>query len=322
MLRIGVNAARRLFWDFPLNQRLHILRTFFEIFERFAREGEEWYVELGISGFPEIFRVGKVRIGLDRRLARRIRRMATRRGFHLTLHAPHVNEFALPDLNLCAFDPSERARSVSYARAVIRLAELLDARMTTFHPGYIYKPGEKERQERALQNYPLYMRRAKELLLDSVSQLIPLAKKLRRVITLENMEPRLDVGYILIHPSELGALVSRVKSEWLGITYDVAHAALAAVHYKFDQLKNFKMLIDRVLKVHIHDNFCRPGLYGERSIEEGVGDLHLVPLIGRGHVPNEKILKMLSKEVLIVYELTPIEIEFRRSVTNLRRLFK
>jgi len=314
MIKVGVNASRRLLWNYPLSKRFKILDMFLEIFERFKRR-EEWYVELGISAFPEVF--GASGRGIKKQVALKIRRVADKRGFKLTIHAPHINEKLMPDLNLCSLSKEERKTSLNYALSTIDLAYLLEAEFVTFHPGYIYK-GFSPGKERFLSNY---LHEAKKYLIESLKKLASHAEKNGLTITIENMEPRIDVGYLLTHPSETKEVVKAVGNKFLKITYDVAHAALAASYYKFDQVKNFMEIADQVVKLHIHDNLCKPGLYGRVDYAEGIGDLHLVPLIGKGKVPNEAILKVAGRKKLVIYEVTPLEVEFRLSLKKLREIF-
>jgi sugar phosphate isomerase/epimerase len=319
MLKIGINAARGLFTGHPLRQRLQMLDNFLEIFERFREKNEQWYVELGISAFPEVYKQRLDKVDIDKPLILKIRRLVSSRKFNLTIHAPHVPEPVLPDMNLCSLREKERKLSVNYAIATIKLAELFESRIITFHPGFLYSILSPTQDMYFSQSF--LIRKAKDMLIKSLNELIPVAEKFGIIITIENMEPRLDIGYILTHPIEVKEIIERVNSEQLKITYDTAHAALSSTYYKFDQIKNFKELVKYVVKIHIHDNFRRPGLYGRKDLKEGIGDLHLTPLIGKGSVPNEDILR-IGKNKLIIYELTPLEVEFMHSVNNLRRLLK
>jgi sugar phosphate isomerase/epimerase len=169
---------------------------------------------------------------------------------------------------------------------------------------------------------PTNVQKAKDNLCASFEKLIPLAEKNRILLSLENMEPRLDIGYVLSHPGEVAEVIERVESKWLKMTYDVAHAALAATYYAFDLLENFRIINKHVVKIHIHDNYCRPALYGKKDFEKGLGDLHLVPLIGKGRIPVEEILEEAGRDKLIIYELTPLEVEFRMSLGKLRDVMK
>jgi sugar phosphate isomerase/epimerase len=319
--RIGVNAARRLFWGYPLRTRLKILENFLEIFGRFKEDGEEWYVELGISGFGEIFLRKDSGFEIDTTLAMQLRQIVEGLGFKLTLHAPHSGEILNPSLNLCSPDPAERRLSLSLAKLTLRLAELLDANMVTFHPGWLYTQETPQGvRQRIWSRHMEYAAQARKILVENLKKLTAIAEKLGREMTIENMEPRWDVFYILVHPTHVKEVIEEVGSKWLGMTYDAAHAYLAASYYAFDQLKNFKALAKHVRKIHIHDNLGKPGLQGEKDFARGIGDLHLMPLLGKGNVPNRQILE-LSRGKIVIYEILPTEVEFRRSLRRLRGLF-
>ncbi len=319
MLKVGVNAARSLFEPFTLKQKFEVLSLFLEIFKRFWEKGEEWYVELGVSGFPELYVFKRNKIRINQTTASKIKRICEREGFKLTIHAPHSGEKVLPDLNLCSLDEKERKFSIEYAKATILLAKSLGSNIITFHPGYLYaKLEEAEEKLRAIAN----VRVAKENLVKSFRELVETAEEEEILLTLENMEPRIDIGYILINPLEVKEIVERVGSKWLRITYDCAHATLAAAYLGFDPVENFKKIRKYVVKIHIHDNLGKPSLFGKKDYRDGIGDLHLMPLIGRGIVPNEKILKLAGRNKLVIYEITPTSVEFAQSIARLREIFK
>ena len=86
-----------------------MLDHFLEIFERFKKEEEEWRVELGVSAFPQLYRRLRGRIEISKTLLTKIRRLIELRGFRITIHAPHVHENVLPNLNLCSLNEREEA---------------------------------------------------------------------------------------------------------------------------------------------------------------------------------------------------------------------
>ena len=68
-MKVGINAARELFYPYPLDQKLRMLGHFMEIFKVSKKAGEEWFIELGVSAFPGIYKPKKGKVDINRTLA-------------------------------------------------------------------------------------------------------------------------------------------------------------------------------------------------------------------------------------------------------------
>ncbi len=175
------------------------------------------------------------------------------RGLGILIHTPWYLEIASP------YAPV-REGALSIGRDIIELAAELDSPLVTFHP---YTPGwlsgtSKRRVE------------ARRLNASSMSSLVEMGSEVGVQVLVENV----DHG-AFSSVSDLAFLLNEVPH--LGLTLDIGHAFLGGGE---DKLRSyFDKLGERVLHVHVHDNFGR-------------GDDHLP--VGAGRVPWRKVGELLA----------------------------
>jgi len=175
------------------------------------------------------------------------------------------------------------------------LAKILRAKVVVVHPGK--KTTKTQPREQAWQ-----------LLVDGFNELIDFAKKLKVILSVENMAP---------HPKELVVtcqdIITLLENEGLynrglGLTLDVAHANVCSKNvYRFmRKVKNY------ILHVHLSNNAGPESKVIHSPLYEGNIDirkvLRLLKKFGydnyitiEGYEPKkEKCLKMLEKNAIFI----------------------
>jgi sugar phosphate isomerase/epimerase len=181
--------------------------------------------------------------------------------FNFTIHNyfPPVREPFI--INLAAGDAPIRERSVAVCKRAIDLCNRFGCRLYSFHPGFRVEgtlgldfdiAGEK------LVSYEA----AFEKFTRSIEDILAHARSRGVKIALENLEHK-NEAYMMTRPEEF-AHFQEIFPE-VGVLLDLGHLKIASHRLGFMANDFIRMVRDKVLEVHIHEN-------------DAETDLHLEPL--------------------------------------------
>lgn len=175
-----------------------------------------------------------------------------------SVHAPYVSPSSTINLNLADYNE----RNFFIMRNVFEVAEKLNAKSVVIHPG-VYEGSSNLKNS-----------------IKSIKILSKIADNYGITLLLENLHPFKVYQRIGTTPEEIFEIYHKVNEENLKIAFDIGHAFLSSVYYKFSIKKWFDLLSPHIQHIHIHDNF-------------GNSDDHL-PL-GKGNMPIFDIFSEIKK---------------------------
>jgi sugar phosphate isomerase/epimerase len=201
---------------------------------------------------------------LDRRRVRAIKKIAEKKGFKVTVHAPFA------DINIASTTRSLRRVVLRRLKRSILLSSQLSSRLWVFHSGL--KTGVSH----------FYPGLDWELNLKSVRELLAAAEQHGIEIAIENTpEP---FPFLLKSVKDFAQFLDALGETNLGLTLDIGHANINNQTYEF--IKEFQ---GKIVHAHLHDN-------------QGDFDYHLG--IGSGNINWPKIVRAFReidyKGILIV----------------------
>jgi sugar phosphate isomerase/epimerase len=217
---------------------------------------------------------------LDEVRADAVRRIATDRGFTLTVHAPFIN------VNISSQPKSARDVTIERLKRSLRLSAKLEASLWVFHPGMWTGTSRLTRDLDW------------EVNISSVKELLSTAEEHGVKITIENaLHP---LPFLLKTAEDFTRFYNDLGDLDLGLTFDVGHANINRQIYAF-----LKQLPDKIIHTHLHDN------HGKR-------DEHLG--IGKGIINWPRIISTLKKinynEILLIES----ETDAKESLETLKTL--
>lgn len=236
--------------------------------ERIRRMGLNG-VEIGIHGLDAI-RCGR----LDERRMREFRAIAMDFPLRLSFHAPD-------SLDLMSDVEPQLHRAV--LRSCLEFCAEVGAEVLVVHPGRWvneadfgvrkrWRPGPAEAEDRM---------EAEAELLREAAEAFPSV-----CMALENARPYLPYSpYAYAEfPDQLAAQVARVARRNVRICLDTGHLHMASRLHGYDAVEAVRLMTNRIVHLHVHDNFGRTGNWTEKTqtqlVPFGRGDLHMPPGMG------------------------------------------
>ena len=184
-----------------------------------------------------------------------MKRIANERGVSLSLHVPYT-------LNPADTLGLIRAANVEYLRKCIALASAVRATHVTTHIGYC----------NGLPSWQWLRQEALERLIDSLRSVLPLCRRKRVVLALENVNPMprdSEFFYLGDSMDDLTYVFQKLPSACIRLCLDVGHA-----NTNEGPLEYVKRFGKKIVAVHYHDN-------------TGKHDQHVA--VGRGTIPWAKL---------------------------------
>ena len=172
------------------------------------------------------------------------------------LHAPYS------DINLAAFDARTREYSIDIIMDIVRIANDLDIRMVTIHPGKI-GPIQSYARDRVAQ----YTRQ-------SLEELERRCREFSVELAFENMPV---MRYTICHTA--AEMVEMLEGLEMKMCFDVGHAHMASQVCMTDQISDMLDLKHRFANVHLSDNM-------------GDKDRHMA--LGKGSIDFQQVMSSLS----------------------------
>jgi len=187
--------------------------------------------------YVEILDEGKHR--LDAKRLKTIKKIASERGFELTLHAPFA------DMNIASPNPVLRRTILRQIEKSILYASRLDCRLLIFHPGK--RTGISE----------FYPGLDWQLNLESMRYLLKTAGKLGVEIAVENIpEP---FPFLMKSVNDFKRFYNEFNGD-IGLTLDIGHANVN--HQVLEFIQQFSQ---KVVHIHVSDND------GTHDLHRGIG---------------------------------------------------
>lgn len=272
--------------SFTINGDLKILERFLCSFD----EAGFSYVEIPVHGLDCI-----VNGSLSRERLSAVKSIL--KGFSLsyTVHSPDRLDLAdsdFPDIHQASLE------------ATIDFASEIDAALVVYH-GSSCKVGNAE-TERLYKISKHAVRRGVRVAVENIFR-----------------QHADEVSY-RINPQNLAAQIAAVDSPFLGICFDFGHAFISAREEGFDYLESFKAVLPRLAHVHIHDNFGKTAIPGNKPLDalfQGLGDLHLPP--GQAAIPYDMLFPLFSPDYHGVYmmEIQPrFASEYKNALSWMQRM--
>jgi sugar phosphate isomerase/epimerase len=249
-------------------------------------------VEIGIHGLDAIL-CGR----LDDRRMREFRAIAKDYPLRLSFHAPD-------SLDLMSDVEPELHRAVLHS--CLEFCAGVGSGMLVVHPGRWvneadfgvrkrWRPDAAEAEDR--------MEEEAELLREAAEAFPSVC------IALENARPYLPYSpYTYAEfPDQLLEQISRVARRNVRVCLDTGHLHMSSRLHKFDEAEAVRRLSNRIVHLHVHDNFGRTGNWTEKNqthlVPFGRGDLHMPP--GMGDIDFNAMLSELLAEYsgIVVCEL-------------------
>jgi sugar phosphate isomerase/epimerase len=272
--------------------------------------GESLVDEILANGFDQVEMGYDFRMDLLPGLLKRLNEGAIRVG---SLHAPSPIPLGLPVghpeyYTLAETDESERVVAVRLVRDTLRMAAEVGARAVVVHAGnvemahYSYKIMDLmtgAHPERWYNRWRINRMRAKvELgrikgvpphlaaLNRSIEELLPDLESLKITLAIEN----LPTWESIPTEAELGDILERFTTPWLGAWYDIGHGVTRERLGFSNPLRWLDKLEPRLIGMHIHD------------VDPRNND-HLAP--GAGSQDFKPFRKWIEKDILRVVEVRP-----------------
>lgn len=180
-----------------------------------------------------------------------INKLAKKYKISVSLHIPYT-------INPSDTIPMIRNANVEYFKKCILLAHKLNATHITTHIGYC----------NGLPSWDWMRKQALDRLVLSLSEVLPICKKYKVYLALENVNPMpkdSEFFYLGDNISDLEYLYNQLKSPFLKLCLDTGHANTNEGPVQY--LKKFG---DKLVSIHVHDN---KGKYDEHlAIGEGTID--------------------------------------------------
>ncbi|MBW2440972.1 MAG: sugar phosphate isomerase/epimerase [Deltaproteobacteria bacterium] len=181
----------------------------------------------------------------DKRISK-IREMKDQYGLRYGLHTPSY-------VNTAEIEPTVRPAVCQHLIDYVELSRRLKAEYLVLHFGY---------------HFSLHLDEVFRCLIETYKPVVELAEKYEIPIGIENMNQvheDCEIVYLGVHIEELERVFDAIPSKYLGLTLDVAHAALLpggnqAFIDKFP---------DRIVSTHVSDN----DLYLDRHLPVGEGKI-------------------------------------------------
>ena len=172
------------------------------------------------------------------------------------IHAPYS------DINLAAFDARTREYSIDIIMEIVRIANDLNLKVVTIHPGSL-GPIQSYARERVAK----YTRQ-------SLEELEKRCREFSVELAFENMPV---MRYTICHTA--AEMVEMLNGLEMKMCFDVGHAHMADHASMTDQMQAMLDLKDRFVNVHLSDNI------GDR-------DRHMA--LGKGSIDFHKVMSSLS----------------------------
>lgn len=226
-------------------------------------------VEIGLHGLDAI-RCGR----LDRNRAERFRGIVDDFPLTLTLHAPD-------NLDLMCDREGDLHRAV--LESSLELCSAAGAELLVVHPGRWTTESDFGIKPPAWPDEAL----AADLAASEAEILRGFADAFPgTTIALENARPFLPYSPCTYaeFPDRLAAQVERIDRPNVGCCLDTGHLHMSSRLHGFDEARAALSLRERLVHLHMHDNFGRTGWWSEKTqtqmVPFGRGDLHMPPGLG------------------------------------------
>ncbi len=246
-----------------------------------------------------------------------LKRILDRYDFEYSIHAPNY-------LNLMDLRQLDLHRKVF--SSVIDLASFIGSKMIVYHSGLInYNRIKEDSEENARYAMKIEVEELSKLAEDARNEgiYIGVENACSVLSTFANFKKRLPGQTLFDYGADLMNLkeqVERVNKQNVGITLDLGHAYISSKHLKFDLSQQIASIANRVIHMHVHDNFGKvekPSGDHVKLLPFGFHDLHLPP--GWGAIPFEKFLKYIKVQRYIL-EVRPVWEAYEEAKENLEYL--
>jgi len=207
---------------------------------------------------------------------RKLKALSKKYSFTLSLHVPYT-------LNLSEETSFIRKASIDYLKKGILLAAKLNASHLTLHMGYFI----------SISSLGYKRNEALNRLISSLKELLPLCKKYKVMLALENVNPLpkdSEVFYLGDNVEDFDVLFKKLRSKYLKMCLDVGHANINEGAMKY--IKRYK---ENIIAVHVHDN---NGKYDEH-LPIGKGTIDWIILTKELKNINCPIIFELKKKYLL-----------------------
>ncbi|MCM8769039.1 MAG: sugar phosphate isomerase/epimerase [Candidatus Omnitrophica bacterium] len=221
--------------------------------------------EMGLDGLELCFSGGQFGPGITRERCLQIGQAAKELGLKIETLASGV----FWSQSLSHPDTSVRKKAISFAKEYLQVAAWVGAKVVLVVPGAVAVPWDSSQP---VVPYQTVWKNATA----SLRQLLPLARKLKVTIGLENVW-----NWFLTDPVSLRTFVDQFKSKWIGVYFDVANCLINGYPEHW-----IEILGNRIKAIHIK-NFSRADCGGTLH---GFGDDLL-----KGEVNFEAVKAALKK---------------------------
>ncbi len=174
-----------------------------------------------ISSYP-YYKSSKI----NRRIKRKITSLSNELGLILQLHAPFYS------INLADHNREVREFSIKEIISTLDLGYDINAKLVTIHAGLCFLPCK------------VMYRKTINILLESLSILLDKAEDTGIKLALETRADNFDIG----KPGELLFIIEKIKSKYLGITFDTVQAQLLGRPPEV-----FSTIIKYCVNIHLRD---------------------------------------------------------------------
>lgn len=166
-------------------------------------------------------------------------------------------------VNLASQNPEILRRSIDHVKGMIKISKELDARMCSFHAGFLADPVKIGRPFNP-KIKPFDYEKSYESFLSSVAEICRYAY--RNGIKI-GMEPNVVSNYNMVQGKNIFLMMCEVEEikrfyedlsdlgiKNLGIVLDLGHLKVTSNNLKLDAEKFIRGVKNKILEIHVHDN--------------------------------------------------------------------
>ena len=176
------------------------------------------------------------------------------------------NYFPIPKknivLNIASQNKQIRNRSVKHIKKAIKFSKTIEARLYTFHPGFLTDPDGSNISNK---NYDFLWNKKKlissnyakswKLMVKSIKEIIKYSKKEKVKIAIESEGSVNSKNHLLMQrPIEYKKFFRIFDKRDIGINLNIGHLNLASIAFKFDKIKFINNISKNIVAMELSHN--------------------------------------------------------------------
>lgn len=207
-------------------------------------------------------KISNIEIGSNHCYEENLDYIIKKKNYNFLVH----NYFPIPEkdfvVNIASSNQSIRERSIDHIFNSLKFCNLIDAKLYTFHPGFLTDPdGSKQFRD----NYDFNWNNSLlsktnysesfDLMIESLKKIIKFAKDLKINVSIESEGSFHKNQHLLMQqPEEFTKLFGIFDNKEFGINLNIGHLNLASRAFNFDKLEFVNVIKDNIVAFELSHN--------------------------------------------------------------------